>query len=161
MVFLVKDTLGASSGAYGAAMTAFGVGMVGGSLLVVRHPEWRPERILLGSFTATAVSTGALSVAPSMPVVYSAQIVGGAGNGLDVAAQTTLVQRRTPPAMLGRMAGAMNSAVAVGFVFAYLGGGALVEATSPRMAFAVATIGTVGALLVARPVWRAPVTAAT
>jgi MFS family permease len=161
MVFLVKETLGASSGAYGAAMTAFGIGMVGGSLLVVRHPEWRPERILLGSFTATAVSTGALSVAPSMAVVYPAQIVGGAGNGLDVAAQTTLVQRRTPPAMLGRMAGAMNSAVAVGFLVAYLGGGFVVEVTSPRTAFAIATVGTIGALLVARPVWRAPVTAAT
>jgi MFS family permease len=161
MVFLVKDTLGASSGAYGAAMTAFGIGMVGGSLLVIRYPRWRPERIFLGSFLATAASTAALSVARSMAMVYPAQVVGGAGNGLDVAAQTTLVQMRTPPSMLGRMSGALNSAVAVGFLFAYLGGGALVEATSPRMAFAVATLGTLGAVAVARPVWRAPVTAAT
>jgi MFS family permease len=161
MVFLVKDTLGASSGAYGAAMTAFGIGMVAGSLLVIRYPRWRPERILLGSFVATAGSTAALSVAPSMAFVYPAQVVGGAGNGLDVAAQTTLVQRRSPPAMLGRLAGAFNSAVAVGFLFAYLGGGALVEATSPRTAFAVATVGTLGAIAVARPVWRAPVTAST
>jgi MFS family permease len=161
MVFLVKDTLGASSGAYGAAMAAFGIGMVGGSLLVVRHPEWRPERILLGSFAATSASTGALSVAPSMAVVYPAQVVGGAANGLDVAAQTTLVQRRTPPAMLGRMSGAVNSGVAVGFLVSYLGGGTLVEVTSPRTAFLVATIGTLGALWVARPVWRAPVTAST
>ena len=56
---------------------------------------------------------------------------------------------------------ALNSAVAVGFLFAYLGGGALVEATSPRTAFAVATLGTLGAIAVARPVWRAPVTAST
>jgi MFS family permease len=161
MVFLVKDTLGASSGAYGAAMAAFGVGMVGGSLLVVRRPGWRPERILLGSFAATSASTAALSIAPSMAVVYPAQVVGGAANGLDVAAQTTLVQRRTPPAMLGRMSGALNSAVAVGFLFAYLGGGALVEATSPRIAFLIAAIGSLGAVVVARPVWRAPVTAST
>jgi hypothetical protein len=63
--------------------------------------------------------------------------------------------------MLGRMAGAMNSAVAAGFLVAYLGGGFVVEVTSPRTAFAIATVGTLGALLVARPVWRAPVTAAT
>jgi MFS family permease len=161
MVFLVKDELGASSGAYGAALTAFGIGMVAGSLLVVRHPEWRPERIVLGSFTATAGSAAALSVAPSMAVVYPAQVVGGAGNGLDVAAQTTLVQRRTPPTMLGRMSGALNSAVAVGFLFAYLGGGALVELTSPRTAFALAALGSLGAIAVARPVWRTRVTAAT
>ena len=116
---------------------------------------------MLGSFAATAGSAAALSVAPSMAVVYPAQVVGGAGNGMDVAAQTTLVQRRSPPAMLGRMAGAFNSAVAVGFLFAYLGGGALVELTSPRTAFALAAAGTLGAIAVARPVWRVPVTAAT
>jgi MFS family permease len=161
MVFLVKDTIGAGSGAYGAAMAAFGVGMVGGSLLVARRPQWRPEPLLLASFISTAVSTGALSAAPSMAVVYPAQVVGGAGNGMDVAAQTTIVQRRTPAAMLGRMSGALNSAVAVGFLCAYLGGGALVEATSPRTAFVVATIGTLGAVWVARPVWNSPVTAST
>jgi MFS family permease len=161
LVFLVKDTLGAGSGAYGAAMTAFGVGMVAGSLLMLRRPNWRPERVLFGSFLATAASVAALSVARSMAIVYPAQVVGGAGNGLDVAAQTTIVQQRTPTAMLGRMAGAMNSAVAVGFLVAYLGGGALVEATSPRIAFLVAAIGTLGAVVVARPVWRAPVIAST
>jgi predicted MFS family arabinose efflux permease len=161
MVFLVKDTLGASSGVYGAAMTAFGVGMVGASLVVMRRTQWRPEPLLFASFIMTSVSAGALSAARSMAVVYPAQIVGGAANGIDVAAQTTIVQRRTPPAMLGRMSGALNSAVAVGFLFSYLGGGALVEATSPRTAFLVAAIGTLGAVLVARPVWRAPVTAST
>jgi hypothetical protein len=59
------------------------------------------------------------------------------------------------------MSGALNSAVAVGFLFAYLGGGALVEATSPRIAFLIAAIGSLGAIVVARPVWRAPVTAST
>jgi MFS family permease len=161
LVFLVKEELGGSSGAYGAALAAFGVGMVAGSALVVRYSSWRPERILLGSFVSTASCGAALSVAPSMAVVYPAQVIGGGGNGLDVAAQTTLVQRRTPPAMLGRMAGAANSAIAVGFLVAYLGGGALVELTSPRIAFLVAAIGTLGALVAARPVWRAPVTPST
>jgi MFS family permease len=56
--------------------------------------------------------------------------------------------------MLGRMSGALNSAVAVGFLVAYLGGGALVEATSPRTAFLIAAVGTAVATLVIRPVWR-------
>jgi MFS family permease len=94
-----------------------------------------------------------LGLAPSLAFVYPAQFVGGAANGVDVAAQTTLVQQRTPPAMLGRMSGALNSAVAVGFLVAYLGGGTLVELTSPRTAFLIAAVGTLGAVWAARPVW--------
>jgi MFS family permease len=154
LVFLVRDTLGGGAAAYGAAMAVFGVGMVTGSALVVRYRNWRAERMVLGSFAMTAGSATLLGLAPSLAAVYPAQFVGGMGNGLDVAAQTTLVQRRTPPSMLGRMAGAVNSGVAVGFLVAYLGGGALVDVTSPRVAFLVAAAGTLLAIVVSRPVWR-------
>jgi MFS family permease len=153
LVFLVRDTLGGGSAAYGAATAVFGIGMVVGSAALVRYANWRAERLLLGSFLATAGGTAGLAVAPSLAFVYPAQFVGGVANGVDVAAQSTLVQRRTPSAMLGRMSGALNSAVAVGFLIAYLGGGTLVELTSPRTAFLVAAIGTLGAVAVAKPVW--------
>jgi MFS family permease len=161
LVFLVRDTLGGGSAAYGAAMAVFGVGMVTGSALVVRYRNWRAERMLLGSFTLTAGSAAMLGLAPSLAAVYPAQLLGGMGNGLDVAAQTTLIQRRTPPSMLGRMSGAGNSGVAVGFLVAYLGGGALVDATSPRTAFLVAAAGSLLAIVVARPVWRSVPTPST
>jgi len=161
LVFLVRDTLGASPAAFGAAMAVFGVGMVIGSALVVRYTHWRAERMLLGSFTATGVSAAMLAVAPSMAVVYPAQLIGGAANGMDVAAQTTLTQRRAPASMLGRLSGAMNSAVAVGFLVAYLGGGLLVELTSPRVAFLVAAAGSIVAIAVIRPIWRNVPTAST
>ena len=159
LVFLVRDTLGGGAAAYGTAMAVFGVGMVAGSALVIRYAKWRAERILLGSFALTAGSVTMLGLAPSLAAVYPAQLIGGMGNGLDVAAQTTLVQRRTPPSMLGRMSGAANSGVAVGFLVAYLGGGALVDATSPRTAFLVAAAGSLLAIVVARPVWRSVPTA--
>ena len=161
-VFLVRDTLGQSGAAYGLAMTVFGIGMVAGSALVVRYTEWRAERMMLGTYLATAASATLLGIAPSMAIVYPAQLIGGAANGMDVAAQTTLTQRRTPVSMLGRMAGAMNSAVAVGFLVAYIGGGALVQATSPRTAFLIAAAGTMGAVFVIRPIWSSvPATAST
>jgi MFS family permease len=158
LVFLVRDTLGGGSAAYGAAMAVFGVGMVVGSAVLVRYTRWRAEQLFLGSFIATAVGTAGLGVAPSLAFVYPAQVIGGAANGVDVAAQTTLVQQRTPPAMLGRMSGALNSAVAVGFLVAYLGGGALVEVTSPRTAFLIAAVGTLSAVVVSKPVWARPST---
>lgn len=161
-VFLVRDTLGQSGAAYGLAMTVFGIGMVAGSALVVRYTEWRAERMMLGTYLATTASATLLGIAASMAIVYPAQLIGGAANGMDVAAQTTLTQRRTPVSMLGRMAGAMNSAVALGFLIAYIGGGALVQATSPRTAFLVAAAGTMGAVFVIRPIWSSvPATAST
>lgn len=161
LVFLVRDTLGGGSAAYGAAMAVFGLGLVLGATLIVRHRHWRPERMLFGSILSTTAGSAGLGIAPSLAFVYPAQILGGVGNGIDVAAQSTLVQRRTPPAMLGRVSGASQVAVAVGFLFAYLGGGALVDATSPRTAFIVAGVGTLLALAVAAPVWRAPATTST
>ena len=161
LVFLVRDTLGGGPAAYGAAMAVFGVGMVTGSALVIRYSRWRAERILVGSFALTAGNATILALAPSLAAVYPAQLIGGMGNGMDVAAQTTLVQRRTPASMLGRMAGALNSGVAVGFLVAYLGGGALVDLTSPRVAFLVAAVGSLLAIAVARPVWRSVATPST
>jgi MFS family permease len=161
LVFLVRDTLGGGAAAYGAAMAVFGVGMVTGSALIVRYKNWRAERMVLSSFAMTGASATLLGLAPSLAAVYPAQFVGGMGNGIDVAAQTTLVQRRTPPSMLGRMAGAVNSGVAVGFLVAYLGGGVLVDATSPRVAFLVAAAGTLLAIVVSRPVWRLAPTSST
>jgi MFS family permease len=158
LVFLVRDTLGGGAAAYGSAMAVFGIGMVVGSAVLVRYANWRAERLLLGSFIATAGGTAGLALAPSLAFVYPAQFVGGAANGVDVAAQTTLVQQRTPPAMLGRMSGAVNSAVAVGFLVAYIGGGALVELTSPRTALLIAAVGTLGAVAVSKPVWATPST---
>ena len=160
IVYLVRDTLGGGAAAYGAAMAIFGIGMVAGSVLVVRYTEWRAERILVGAVLATAVSAVMLGLAPTLGIVYVAQVIGGMGNGIDVAAQTTLIQRLSPPAMLGRMAGASNSAIAVGFLIAYLGGGALVDATSPQTAFLVASVGTLGVLVVLLPVWRSAPTPA-
>jgi MFS family permease len=161
LVFLVRDTLGGGAAAYGLTMAVWGVGMVLGSALIVRYAQWRAERMLLGSFTMTAGSSALFGLAPSLAAVYPAALIGGMANGLDVAAQTTIVQRRTPPSMLGRMSGAANSGVAVGFLVAYLGGGALVDATSPRTAFLVAAVGTLLAIPVARPVWRSVPIAST
>jgi MFS family permease len=155
---IVGPAVGGGSAAYGSAMAVFGAGMVVGSAVLVRWAKWRAERLLLASFVATAGGTAGLGLAPSLALVYPAQVVGGAANGVEVAAQTTLVQQRTPPAMLGRMSGALNSAVAVGFVVAYLGGGALVELTSPRAAFLIAAVGTLSAVAVAKPVWATPAT---
>jgi MFS family permease len=155
LVFLVRDTLHASATVYGLAMAIFGLGMLLGTVLIVRKSHLRAERLLFGSIVATALGTLGLGLAPAIGVVFVAQIIGGIGNGVDVAAGNTLIQRRAPPAMLGRISGAGAAGNSIGFLVAYLGGGALVDATSPRTAFVIAAAGTLTALMAIAPMARA------
>jgi MFS family permease len=152
LVFLVRETLGGGSFAFGAAMAAFGVGMLLATAVLVRFPRWPAERLAFGGTAATAAGTTLTGLSPSLGAVYPAQAVAGLGNGIELAAGNTLIQRRTPPAMVGRISGALQMGVASGFLVAYLGGGALIDATSPRTAFLVAGGGSALALLVLRPV---------
>jgi MFS family permease len=155
LVYLVRDTLGGGSFAYGAAMAAFGIGMFLATALLVRFTRWRVEQTIFAGTAATAAGTLLTGLAPTLGAVYPAQVVGGAGNGIEVAAGSTLIQRHTPRAMVGRMSGALQTCVAIGFLVAYLGGGALVAATSPRTTFLVAGTGSLLALVVLRPVLAA------
>jgi MFS family permease len=155
LVFLVRNTLGGGSFAYGAAMAAFGTGMFLATALLVRFTRWRVEQTIFAGTAATAAGTLLTGLAPTLGPVYPAQAVGGAGNGIELAAGNTLIQRHTPRAMVGRMSGALQTCVAIGFLIAYLGGGALTEATSPRTAFLVAGAGSLLALVVLRPVLAA------
>jgi hypothetical protein len=137
LVFLVRETLGGGSFAFGAAMAAFGVGMLLATAVLVRFPRWPAERLAFGGTAATAAGTTLTGLSPSLGAVYPAQAVAGLGNGIELAAGNTLIQRRTPPAMVGRISGALQMGV---------------DATSPRTAFLVAGGGSALALLVLRPV---------
>jgi predicted MFS family arabinose efflux permease len=159
LVFLIRDTLGGGSFAYGLAMAFFGAGMLVATVLVVRFKRWGAERLLFTGTLASAVATALLGIVTTLGAVYPVQMIGGAGNGLDVAVGTTLIQQRTPPGMLGRMAGASQMGVAIGFLLAYLGGGALVEATSPRTTFLIAGAGSLLAVAMLIPLLLAPRTA--
>jgi len=160
LVFLVRNTLHHGATAYGLALGIFGIGMLLATVLIVRNSSWRAERLLFFSIIATALGTFGLGVAPTIGVVFVAMIIGGMGNGVDVAAGNTLIQSHSPPSMLGRISGASAAGTSIGFLVAYLGGGALVDATSPRTAFLVAAAGTLTALLAVAPMARTRVPAA-
>ena len=69
----------------------------------------------------------------------------------------TVVQQRVPRGMIGRVYGFISSATSLGLGVAMGVGGLVVDATSPRFAFAVASVG--GALVigaVAPTLLRAP-----
>jgi hypothetical protein len=141
-VALVKSTLHGGDRGYGLLVTAWGAGTVVASLVFARSGK-QPLGVTLsaGIFALGAAFVG-FAVAPTLPVAYAAAFVGGCGNGLDLPSLISLVQRLTPQNLRGRMMGAVESLGALSLAVGLPLGGALVSASSPRIAFLVLGIGT-------------------
>jgi MFS family permease len=135
VVFLVRDVLGNGPFAYGAAMSAFGVGMIAASLWLVRRwPGAHPATLVLVGMGFTALGNLLVGLAPAIGLVIVFQALGGVGNGLGLVGEDTLLQRHVPEHLLGRVFGALGASIFLGSTVAYALGGVFVDATSPRTA---------------------------
>ena len=141
LVFLVRDTLDGGSATYGVVSAVFGVGMLAGSLGVMRRTRTAPTVLYLLGLVLSSVGTLVTGVAPTILLVGMAQLLSGSGNGVEIVASETIFQRHVPRHLLGRVYGLTSTAVAIGSGIAMIGGGLLVDAASPRVAFLVAGIG--------------------
>lgn len=153
LVFLVRDTLGGSAFVYGLIEATFGIGMLAGSVWILRGrgDRWAPRRLYL---LACSLSSGAAlgsGLAPSVGVLAPVEAVAGAGNGIEIIASETIIQREVPRGMVGRVYGFTSSATSLGVGIAQAGGGILVDATSPRATFLIAGAGALVVTLVIAP----------
>jgi MFS family permease len=158
VVFLVRNVLGGSSFAYGAAMSAFGIGMIIATLGLVRRSRVHPATLILVSMLFTATGNLLVGLAPAVGFVIAFQLLGGVGNGLTLVGEDTLLQQHVPEHLMGRVFGAVASAIFVGSTVAYGAGGVFVDATSPRTALIASGIAV---FVVAALVWPALSRAAT
>jgi MFS family permease len=141
VVFLVRNVLDQGPFAYGAAMSAFGVGMILGALgLVRRWSAVHPATIVLVGMLFTAAGNLLVGASPVIGLVITFQALAGVGNGVGLVGEDTLLQRRVPEALLGRVFGAVASAIFLGNTIAYAAGGVFVDLTSPRTALVTSGI---------------------
>ena len=141
VVFLVRNVLHEGPFAYGAAMSGFGVGMIVGALgLVRRWSSVHPATIVLVSMLFAGAGNLLVGVSPAIGLLILFMAVAGVGNGLTLIGQDTLLQRHVPEHLLGRVFGAVGSAIFIGTTVTYAAGGAFVDATSPRTAMIVSGI---------------------
>jgi MFS family permease len=141
LVFLVRDTLDGGSATYGIVSAVFGVGMLIGSVGVMRRLRTPPTLLYLLALALSSVGTLVTGVAPTMLLVAIAQLASGSGNGVEIVASETIFQQHVPRHLLGRVYGLTATATAVGSGIAMALGGFLVDATSPRFALIVAGAG--------------------
>jgi MFS family permease len=154
LVFLVRETLGGGSAVFGFVVAAFGVGMLAGSLGILARLHVAPPRVYLTGLVLISLGTMLTGLAPLLVVVALFQAIAGIGNGVMNGAGDTIVQRYVPREMVGRVFGLSVGGVAIGWGFAALLGGVLVDATSPRAAFVIAGAGALLVAALAAPVLR-------
>jgi Transmembrane secretion effector len=136
-----KATLHAGDSGYGLLLTVWGIGVGLGSLGFARAVR-RPLGAMLSAGTlAVGLAYIGFAVAPSLLVACFAGFLGGLGNGVQWASLLSAVQQLTPPALHGRMMGAVESINALCPGIGLLLGGALVAVGSTRSAFLIVGLG--------------------
>ncbi|MDQ3985752.1 MAG: MFS transporter [Actinomycetota bacterium] len=144
LVFLVRDELDGSALAFGVAASAYGIGMIVGSIGLLRpRPGRSATFFFLMGWLLSALGTLGTGVSPVLAAVFLMQALAGAGNALNNTAGDTLLQQNVPAAMLGRVFGLSVSAAVSGSIVAYAAGGFLLELTSPRAVFIVGGTGVI------------------
>lgn len=152
LVFLAHD-LRASDTATSLLYAGSGAGLTIGLLLLTHWTSLVPAMALLVAGFALC-STGNLltGLAWAVPVAFATQAVRGGGISAIETGVTTVLQKRVPPRLQGRVFGNVLGSVGLAAGLSYLVGGRLVELVGPRPVFVGAGTGglvTAAALAVA------------
>jgi predicted MFS family arabinose efflux permease len=138
-VFFVKGVLHAGDAGYGALMAAWGAGIALGVVLLARRLEDAP--LVPAVLTAAAVVNVAYLVAAGttdLTIAMVAFFAGGIANGLGLVAVRTLLQRRSPEEMRGRIFAAYGALVTGAQLVAFALGGAVTSLIGARSTLVLA-----------------------
>jgi len=149
-VIYAKSTLHAGDLGYGRLLSAWGVGMVLGSLLFARAGKRSLGGMLTGGTFAVGLAYIGFAAAPSLAVAALAAVLGGIGNGVQWASLIGTVQQLTPQRLHGRLMGTVESIGALCPLIGLPLSALVLTLGSPRIAFlvfgAAATAATIGFL---------------
>jgi MFS family permease len=151
-IVYAKKTLDAGDAGYGALLSAWGIGMIFGSLLftaVGGRVSLKP--LLFFSTLAIGVAYLALAAAGSLAVACLAAGLGGAGNGVQWVSVLSAVQELTVEQFQARVVGLLEASGKAMPGVGFLLGGVIAAIFSPRASFLVAGLGVVAVCLAAAP----------
>jgi MFS family permease len=135
-VFLVRDTLSASSTWYGVIGGTWAVGMLLGSLLGGRwHSQRALVRVIVCNAALLSLAMVGYAAAPTVAWLLPIAIAGGAANGLLNLGVTSMIMLRAPAQARGRVSATVNAVTSAALIGAYLLGGALATVATPRQLF--------------------------
>jgi MFS family permease len=132
---LATEELHAGGSGFALLVSAYGIGMLTGSLLGNREDGLRTR--YLAAIAALGLGLLGSAVAPALPFALATFAAAGAGNGLFVVTCRTLLQRAVPERAHGRAFGVLDAVDSWGFGAAMLLGGALASGLGGRATFAL------------------------
>ncbi len=136
-VLYAKGTLHAGDLGYGTLLSAWGIGMVLGSLFFARAAKRSLGAMLTGGTFAVGLAYIGFAVAPTLDFAALAALLGGVGNGVQWASLIGTVQQLTPQRLHGRLMGTVESIGALCPLIGLPLSGLVLALSSPRVAFLV------------------------
>ena len=135
----ITDTRGGGALEAGILTAAVPAGFLLGSILLIRVPSARRERLFVPLTLVSIVPLVLTPLIDSLGLLAAAWVLAGTGNALQLIANASYVQA-VPPRLRGRAYGVAGTALAAvqGLVLLLVGG--LAELTDPRVPVAVAAL---------------------
>jgi MFS family permease len=135
--------------------------ILGSALAAVLGGRTNLVSLYFVSIFATALAFVGVGLSPTFVLALLAVAAAGAANGVDNVATDTVLQKRVPEALLGRVFAARFMTFSVGEALAYPIGGLVVDAAGPRPTYLLAGAATAAAgglvvLLAVAPLWGKP-----
>ena len=145
-IVYARETLGTDEAGYGILLSAWGAGVVLGSLvfLVVRDAVgwagsyFRPPSPIGAAYLGMAVSR-------ELWLACAFSVIGGLGNGIQWVSVMTALQESTPDDLQARLTGLLESIASAMTGVGFLIGGIITALFSPPTALAVSGVGVVAA----------------
>jgi MFS family permease len=148
-VFLAKRTFDAGNAGYGLLVGLYGGGMVlGSALMVALGDRVRLLPLYFFGIFAMALALIGTGLSPTFSLAVGALVVVGIANGTENVTTDTILQKRVPDALLGRVFSVRFLGFSVGEILAYGVGGAIVDASGASFTYLVAGVATATAGLV-------------
>lgn len=142
LVFLARHTLHGSNSAASLVYAGAGIGLMAGFVLIARTASWLAMPLLiLAGYAVSSIGNLMTGLSFTILAALAFQVVRGLGIAAMDVGHNTLIQRRVPVVMLGRVFGNVYGAVGAAAGLSYLFGGVLLDATSPRVTLIVAGAG--------------------
>ena len=134
-IFLIKDALHTSDAVYGIVSACWMVGIIVGSAVTGRLGRDDATLLFVLEIAVLVLAAGVLAAGTASEWIVAAVafVIGGIGNGGVSVASQTLIVRRTPEHMRGRVLGVVSATTSAALVIALVLGGALVAQVGPRL----------------------------
>jgi len=134
----VRDTLQASAGLFGYVSGTVGVGLLVGTQIIrqiARQPWASDTGLVLWGLIGIGGGVLLLGAVPHIVATFAATFIIGFAFAAIMVPASTLIQRETPPDMLGRVGSTNASVIFLGQILGLAASGILAELIGVRMVF--------------------------